>query len=100
MLLYATFDIAVPVPKEPNAQPPDQLQYMFSTRVLVEGDLIVTHSSLLVTSISWYQRLLPEVSIPSKPPLFPPLITRLYTSPFEQLSTIRWKAGESINLIS
>ncbi|KAJ2903502.1 pectin lyase fold/virulence factor [Zalerion maritima] len=44
---------------EPMAQPPDRLQKMLSTRMFEAGDLTVAHSSLLLTSTSWIQMLVP-----------------------------------------
>lgn len=37
----------------------------------------------------------PQISTPSKPPLLPPRMTKLYSSPFVQVSSVRWNAGAS-----
>lgn len=58
-----------------------------------ERTLIVTHSSLFVTSTSWTQWLLPEMSIPSEPPKLVPRIARLYSSPFDPPWTTTWNSG-------
>lgn len=51
--------------------------------------LVVTHSSPLVTSTSWTQMLVPEISIPSRPPMKGPRRTRLYASAFVPASMTR-----------
>lgn len=45
-------EIDVSAPREPIAQPPDQLQKMDSTRTLEAGDFTVTHSSLSMEEAS------------------------------------------------
>jgi hypothetical protein len=100
-----TAEIPVSAPKEPIAQPPDQLQKTFSTMMLLAGlyvryelgfltlilrhTLTVTHSSLLVTSTSCTQMLFPQMSNPSRPPSFPPRTTMLYISPLVHVSKVK-----------
>ena len=85
--------MAVPWPKLPIAEPPLWLHQMRSIWWFVDGFLIVTHSSRLVTSTSWIQMFEPETSIPSEPPMSAPRMARLKTSPFCELSRMRWNSG-------
>jgi hypothetical protein len=63
--------------------------------------LVLTyHSSRLETSTSWTQMLVLQTSTPSRPPLSPPRMIILYTSPLVQVSIVKWKAGESTRAMS
>ena len=65
--------------------------------MLVEGFLIVTHSSLFVTSTVMDPVVASQMLMPSDPPILAPQMARLYTSPLVTVSRVTWKSGAEID---